>query len=118
MVSRGHPLALPVELKRQLIRLESVDKVVFICKIHISMPCVYEAGGLKIYVYDEKGGRHHRSHVHAVKGEASAVFSLDAIVECLGNDGFSKKGLRIIGKIVEANQEVFFETWGELNDKK
>ena len=71
------------------------------------MPCVYEAGG-----------RHHRSHVHVVKGGASAVFALDGGMECLGNNGFRAQALMLIAGVVGHYQEIFLEKWSELNDEE
>lgn len=75
-------------------------------------------GKLRFIVRTERGARHHRPHVHVIKAECEAIFSLDLGVDCLGFVNFSESDIKKIRKIILEYQKLFLEEWGILNEKE
>jgi hypothetical protein len=80
------------------------------------MTTVLRQGRLRIAIYSEKGGRHHKPHCHAYLGNAEAVFDLETL-KFLANNGFSRKALGMIEEIIESHQEEFLDYWRMLNEE-
>ncbi len=81
------------------------------------MPEILRIGKLKFIIRREKGIRHHRPHVHVIRAECEAVFSIDDPIECLGNSGFHGSDLGKIQSIVEQFQDLFLEEWSRINEE-
>ncbi len=81
------------------------------------MPELLRIGKLKFIIRAERKVRHHRPHIHVIKAECEAVFSLDHSVECLGYVEFRESDVRKIKLIVERYRDLFLEEWSNINEE-
>jgi hypothetical protein len=71
----------------------------------------------RLVVHAEKGERHHRPHMHIIGPGAEAVFSIDHLIECLGNSGFKKHHLSKLSKLVSMYKNELLEEWRNLYEE-
>lgn len=82
------------------------------------MPEILRIGKLKFIVRVERNVRHHRPHIHVIKAEYEATFSIDTTIECLGNSKFNSGDLKKIETIVTKYQGLFLEEWRRINEEE
>lgn len=75
-------------------------------------PKICEFEGLHIYMYNERGGKHHYPHVHVKSAEYRAVYRLDGkLME--GFIQFNKE--KFIKEWILRRSEELQELWTEIN---
>lgn len=59
---------------------------------------------------------HEPLHIHVVKGDVSAKFSLFP-VQLVKNNGLKSSELKLVESVIEENQEVIAEHWNKFFNK-
>ena len=80
------------------------------------MPPLEIIDGIKLFVYDETGGKHHKAHFHAYYAEFSAEFYMD---------GALKKGKfpnsqtkKVLDWLSSGGRDKAVNKWKELNENE
>ena len=77
------------------------------------MPVILITKNLKIYIYPKD---HDPLHVHVVGPDCEAKFSI-LNLECIQNNGFSKKDINRIIKFLEENIDILIEAWEDYHEE-
>lgn len=74
------------------------------------MPTLFVLFGFRFLFYSND---HSPIHIHVVKGECRASFTVFP-VELIENQGFKPKEIKLIAGIVKENQEIIAEYWNRF----
>lgn len=77
------------------------------------MPTIFILLGFRFMFY---ANDHEPIHVHVIKGDACAKFTLFPVT-LVKNAGFKKSELKMAESIIEENQEVIAEHWNRFFNK-
>lgn len=77
------------------------------------MPTIFILFGFRFMFY---ANDHEPIHVHVVKGNAKAKFTI-APVELVENLGFKPSELKLVESVIEENEEVIAEHWNKFFNK-
>lgn len=77
------------------------------------MVCQQYLFGVRFLFY---ANDHEPIHVHVIKGDASAKFTLFPVT-LVRNNGFKSSELKMAESIIEENQEVIAEHWNRFFNK-
>lgn len=77
------------------------------------MPTIFILFGFRFMFY---ANDHEPIHVHVIKGNTKAKFSLFPI-ELVSNNGLKPAELKLVESIIEENQEVIAEHWNKFFNK-
>jgi hypothetical protein len=75
------------------------------------MPTVLRIGPYRFFFY--AGDRTEPPHIHVERDDGEVKFWLDP-VRFEGSQGFTRKEINKIGKLVEGNQQQLLESWNEF----
>jgi len=79
------------------------------------MPAISNFLGITIRMQSEKGGKHHKPHIHAIYGDCEIVMALDCeTLEVF----FSKKQLTLLKVLVSIHEDELMENWKLLESGK
>ena len=76
------------------------------------MPELSRFYGIIIYMYDERGARHHIPHFHAKHQNFQAVFNIDSVEIIQGN--LARRQHRLVVAWVELHHEELLANWVRL----
>lgn len=75
------------------------------------MPTIFILFGFRFLFY---ANDHEPIHVHVVKGNISAKFTLFPEVELVGNNGLKPAELKLVEAVIEENKEIIAEHWNKF----
>ena len=78
----------------------------------ICMPLILQINSVKFYVYFNDHGV---AHCHVVKDDCTAVILIKTAT-CIEVNGFSKKDVNRLEKIVKENTEILLDAWEDYNE--
>jgi len=79
------------------------------------MPTIFIIFGLRFMFY---ANDHEPIHIHAVKGDAKAKFSVLPEVKMIYNDGLKASELKKAKSLIIENAEIIIERWNEFFNNK
>ena len=79
---------------------------------NVCMPLVLLINSVKFYVYFNDHGV---AHCHVVKDDCNAVILIETAT-CIEVNGFSKKDVNRLEKIVKDNSVKLLDAWEEFNE--
>ena len=74
------------------------------------MPTIFILFGFRFMFYSND---HEPIHVHVVKGNAKAKFTIFP-VKLVENNGLKASGLKLVESVIEENQEIIAEHWNKF----
>lgn len=74
------------------------------------MPTIFILFGFRFMFYSND---HSPIHVHVIKGNISAKFSLSPVA-LIKNNGLKSSELKLVESVIEENQEVIAEHWNNF----
>ena len=77
------------------------------------MPTIFILFGFQFMFY---ANDHEPIHVHVIKGDISAKFSLFP-VELIKNNGLKPSEIKLVESVIEENQEIISEHWNAFFNK-
>jgi hypothetical protein len=77
------------------------------------VPVIFRYDGFKFFFFSNEANPREPTHVHVLKGSASAKFWLTPEIRVARSDGFEPKTLRQLGKVIEDNKELIERTWND-----
>ena len=77
------------------------------------MPTIFILFGFRFMFY---ANDHEPIHVHVIKGDISAKFSLFP-VELVKNNGLKPSEIKLVESVIEENQEIISEHWNACFNK-
>lgn len=75
------------------------------------MPTIFILFGFRFLFY---ANDHEPIHVHVVKGNISAEFTLFPEVELVENKGLKPAELKLVESVIEENKEIIAEHWNKF----
>lgn len=75
------------------------------------MPTIFILFGFRFLFY---ANDHELIHVHVVKGNISAEFTLFPEVELVENKGLKPAELKLVESVIEENKEIIAEHWNKF----
>ena len=77
------------------------------------MPALSMFYGIIVYMYNEKGGRHHKPHIHALYQDDEAIVTFDGEVL---EGGIPRKKMKLLEAWIVLHKEELEANWKLLND--
>ena len=77
------------------------------------MPTIFILFGFRFMFY---ANHHEPIHVHVIKGDVSAKFTLFPVT-LIKNNGLKSSELKLVESVIEENQEVIAEHWNKFFNK-
>lgn len=74
------------------------------------MPTIFILFGFRFMFYSND---HEPIHVHVVKGDAKAKFTISP-VKLVQNNGLKASELKLVESVIEENQEIIAEHWNKF----
>ena len=77
------------------------------------MPTVFRYKGIRYYFFSNEGNPREPVHIHAERGDAEAKFWLSPSVHVASSDGFDRRTLTELMKVVESHRDEIEGAWNE-----
>ena len=75
------------------------------------MPTIFILFGFRFLFY---ANDHEPIHIHVVKGDISAKFTLLPEVELVESKGLKRAELKLVESVIEENKEIIAEHWNKF----
>jgi len=79
------------------------------------MPDILRIGPYRFYFWSRENNE--PPHIHVKRDRCMAKYLLDPVVELVKNQGFPRRELTTIRRLVEEHRELFLEKWHEHFDQ-
>jgi hypothetical protein len=77
------------------------------------MPVVFRHGGARFFFFSNEGSPREPVHIHVQRGDAEAKFWLRPEVVVADNDGFNRRDLNELARIIAARRDEIERAWHE-----
>jgi len=87
--------------------------LLYLCSDEVIKPTLFALFGFRFMFYSND---HEPIHVHVIKDEHEAKFSVDP-VQLVENNGLKASELRLAESVIEENKEIIINRWNEYFKK-